>query len=96
MKKAKVVAGLLILVCSLVLVGGVLASNGQVIERSVFGSGGQQVTDGSYILNGTFGEPIASDLALETNYGLSSGYWAGGGITGGGVKVYLPIILKES
>jgi len=92
MKKA-IVPGLLILVCSLVLVGGVLASNGQVIERSVFGSGGEQVTDGSYILNGTIAEPIASDFAQGTDYGHCSGFWCGAGAAG--ARVYLPIILRD-
>jgi hypothetical protein len=89
MKKA-IVPGLLILVCSLALVGGVLASNGVAIERSVLGSGGEQVTDGSlYILNGTLGEPIASDLDLGTSYGLSSGFWWPPEF-----KVYLPLVLR--
>ena len=91
MKKAQVLPGLLILVCSLALVGVVLATNGEVIERSVFGSGGEPVTDGSlYILNGTLGEPIASDLELGTSYGLSSGFW-----WHRYSKIYLPLVMRD-
>jgi hypothetical protein len=98
MKKAKVVLGLLILVCGLALAGGVLAANGSVIERSVFGSGGERVTGGGlYILDGTLGEPIASDVALGTNYGLSSGYWWPRGPSGpsGPSCVYLPLVVRN-
>ena len=96
MAKRKPVALLVVLVCGLFLVGGVLASNGQTIERSVIGGGGQQVTDGSlYILNGTLAEPIASDFAQGTDYGHCSGFWCGAGAgAGAGQRVYLPIILK--
>lgn len=65
----------LILVCGLVLAGGALAANGFAIPRSVIGGGGQQSTGGGYILNGTVGEPIASNLSLEATHGLSSGFW---------------------
>jgi hypothetical protein len=91
MKKAKIALGLLILVCGLVLAGGVLAANGPAIERSVFGSGGEQVTDGSlYVLNGTLGEPIASAIALDTGHGLGSGFW-----WPRESRVYLPLLLRD-
>ena len=76
MKKKQLFPGVLILVCCLALVGAALASNGEVIERSVFGSGGEPVTDGSqFILDGTLGEPIASELEIAADNGLSSGFW---------------------
>jgi hypothetical protein len=95
MAKRKFLALLIVLVCGLFLVGGVLASNGFAVGRSVIGGGGEEVTDGSlYILNGTLGEPIASDLALGTSYGLCSGFWCeGAGVAGR--DVYLPIILRD-
>jgi hypothetical protein len=93
MKKVRITSALLVLVCSLILVGVVLAATSPTIERNVISSGGEQVTDGSqYILNGTIGEPIASDLTFDTTYGLSSGFWAGGGILW--YYVNLPIVLK--
>jgi hypothetical protein len=80
-----------VLVCSLVLAGGVLAATGFAIPRSVIGGGGQQVTGGGYILNGTVGEPIASDLTGgHTGPGLSSGFW-----WPPGYEVYLPLVLKN-
>ena len=95
MAKRKFITLLILLVCGLfLLVGGVLAANGEVIERSVIGGGGEQVTDGSlYTLNGTLGEPVASDLTPATNYGLCSGFWCG---VAGVERVYLPIITKNS
>jgi hypothetical protein len=92
MKKARVVAGFLILFCSLALVGGVLAANGAAIERSVFSSGGEQATDGNlYVLNGTLGEPIAGAVTLGTSYGLGSGFWW----LSGEFKIYLPLVLRN-
>ena len=92
MKKAKIIAGFLILFCSLALVGGVLAANGVAIERSVFSSGGEQVTDGSlYVLNGTLGEPIVGAVALGTSYGLGSGFWW----RSGEFNIYLPLVLRN-
>ena len=81
----------ILLVCGLFLLGGVLASNGVAIERSVVGGGGEQVTDGSlYILNGTLGEPIAGATVLDTGYGLRSGFW-----WPRECKIYLPLVLRN-
>jgi len=90
MSREKVVAGVLIVVCGLMVAGSVLAANGHAIMREVYGSGGQRVSGGSYILDGTFGEPIASNVIVETGYGLGSGYWWPPSF-----KVYLPVVLKS-
>jgi hypothetical protein len=79
-----------VLACSLVLAGAALAANGFAIPRSVIGGGGQQVTGSGYVLNGTVGEPIASDLTVGTTYGLSSGFWWPPRF-----EVYLPLVLKD-
>jgi len=96
-KQAKAMVGSLILACSLALIGSVLAANGPVIERSVFGSGGEQSKGGSLILNGTLGEPIAGGFVPEANYGLGSGYWwprTSGGPSGP-CTMYLPAVLRN-
>jgi hypothetical protein len=91
MAKRRFIPLAVVLVCSLVLAGGALAANGFAIPRSVIGGGGQQVTGGGYILNGTVGEPIASDLTGgHTGPGLSSGFW-----WPPGYEVYLPLDLKN-
>ena len=91
MAKRRVIALSTLLVCGLFVVGSALASNGMAIERSVIGSGGEEVTDGSlYILNGTLGEPVAGTVVLGTDYVLSSGFWAPHEL-----KVYLPVVLKN-
>lgn len=88
-KTASLLAALLLV---LVLVGVVLAQPAAV-SRSVMGGGGEEVSAGSYILNGTLGEPVASDFAQGANYGHCSGFWCGGAEAGG--RVYLPIILRD-
>jgi hypothetical protein len=94
MMRRRFVALSILLVCGLFLVGSVLASNGEVVQRSVIGGGGEPVTDGSlYILNGTVGEPIAGAIAVGGNYGLSSGFWWPHGSSES--KVYLPLVLKN-
>jgi hypothetical protein len=89
--KKKAILVSLILVCGLVLAGSALAADGFAIPRSVIGGGGQQSTGGGYILNGTVGEPIASDLSLEAAHGLSSGYWW----PSGEYAVYLPLVVRD-
>jgi hypothetical protein len=90
MRKAKIILGLLILGCGLVLAGSVLAANGFAIPRSVIGGGGQQATGGGYILNGTVGEPIASGFDQGATYGASSGFW-----WPARYEVSLPLVLKD-
>jgi len=91
MLRKKLVTLLILLVCGLSLVGGVLASNGVAIGRSVIAGGGEQVTDGSlYVLNGTIGEPIAGAIALQAGYGLGSGFW-----WPPGYKIYLPLVMRN-
>ena len=65
----------LVLVCVLLLAGGVLAAGDLSIPRSVIGGGGQPATGTGLVLHGTIGEPIASNLSLQTPYGLSAGFW---------------------
>ena len=92
MAKKRFIVLPILLVCGLFLVGSVLASNGVAIERSVIGGGGEGVTDGSlYILNGTLGEPVASAIVRDTDYGLGSGFWWSGGER----RVYLPLLLRD-
>jgi hypothetical protein len=91
MRKAKIILGLLILVCGLVLAGSALAADGFAIPRSVIGGGGQQSTGGGYILNSTVGEPIASDLNVGAIHGLSSGFWW----PSGEYAVYLPLVVRD-
>jgi hypothetical protein len=92
MTKRKLIALLAAFLLVLALVGVVLAQPDN-ISRSVIGGGGEEVSAGSYILNGTLGEPIASDFAQGTNYGHCSGFWCGAGAAG--ARVYLPIILRD-
>jgi hypothetical protein len=79
-----------VLACSLALAGGALAANGFAIPRSVIGGGGQQVTGGGYILNGTVGEPIASAPNVGASHGLGSGFWSPPRY-----GVYLPLVVND-
>ena len=79
-----------VLACSLLLASSALAANGYGIPRSVIGGGGQQVAGGDYILNGTIGEPIATDLSVGDANGLSSGFW-----WPFWYSVYLPQVVRE-
>ncbi len=90
MNKTKFILGGLIIACGLIVAGSALAANGFVISRDAFGSGGQRVSGGNYILDGTFGEPIAGSVIVENGYGLGSGYWWPPNF-----RVYLPLVLKN-
>lgn len=77
----------------LLLEGGALAADEFAIPRSVIGGGGQRGVSSGYILNGTVGEPIASDFSLGAIYGSSSGFWwSGEGESE--YRIYLPLVLK--
>lgn len=80
----------LVLVCVLLLAGGVLAADDLAISRSVIGGGGQRATGAGIVLHGTVGEPIASNLSLQTTYGLSSGFW-----WPQPYRVYLPLVQHD-
>lgn len=100
MKNTGIVSVLIIVLCSLVLVGSVIAATDPVITRAVFGSAGEPITDGNlYIINSTLGEPIVSNHVVETSHGLSSGYWAKSIINPGSANpsnaVYVPLVLKN-
>jgi hypothetical protein len=91
MAKKLVIPLAVVLACSLALAGGALAANGFAIPRSVIGGGGQPVTGSGYVLNGTVGEPIASNLTGgHTDPGLSSGFW-----WPPRYEVYLPLVVKD-
>ncbi len=90
MRMGKIGLGLLILICSLYLVGHALAANGFAIGRSVIGGGGEEATGGGYILTGTIGEPVASGMQLDTAYGLSSGFWWPRQFS-----IYLPLVQRS-
>jgi len=89
MKRARIVIGSLVLACSLVLVGTVLAANGYVIGRNAIGSGGQQAAGGDFVLNGTIAEPIAGVLSVGPSHGLSSGFW-----WPREYRVFLPLVVR--
>jgi hypothetical protein len=66
-------------------------------SRTVFGSGGGPKTSESYIMQGTSGQTTGVDRRQSSSYVLQSGYWGEywGEVTTLGVRVYLPVVLKE-
>lgn len=91
MRNYTVVIAVLILICTLALVGIVTAANGFVLGRSVIGGGGQEAAGGSYVINGTVSEPIAGELHIGPSYGLRSGFWQ----PNPGWQVFLPLVSRE-
>lgn len=91
MAKKILIPLLVILACGLLLARSATAANGFAIPRSVIGGGGQRVTGGDYILNGTIGEPIASGFSQGTTYGSISGFW-----WPSGCRIYLPLVMRNS
>jgi len=90
--KTIAVVALCIAIGGLAVVGSVLAANGFTIPRSVIGGGGQEASGGGMVLNGTLGEPIASDLQVGPAYGLSSGFWQPAQAR----TIYLPLVLRQA
>lgn len=98
MLKARFLFLILLAVALLISAGVVLAAGGQTtVDRFVIGGGGAHVEAGGYVLVGTVAEPVAGNLdnAAGASYHVSSGFWAGGAVAGGGGGVYLPIVLND-
>ena len=93
MKSARLILAALILLGSLLMVTGVLAA-GEIIQRSVFGSAGDQIAGSGYILRGTMGDPIATCTQIDASYRLGSGYWAGDNFCSHGI--YLTVLMRDS
>ena len=87
-----VLVGLLIL---LLVVGGVLASGGVELPRTVLSNGGGEVSNGSLVLNSTVGQPVAGTIENGT-LRHCSGFWcaAAAPVTPTNLDVYLPLLLK--
>jgi len=94
MKRSTLFLATLALIGTLLVATGALAA-GQVIQRSVVASG-ELATGGSYVLNGTLGESVASNAIIMqgASYGLGSGFWGGGVVFRGG-SMYLPVVMKN-
>jgi len=97
MNKHRAVALLAVLLCCLVLVGGVLAEgspNYDLSWRVVAGGGGTSESP-HYLLNGTSGQGMAG-MGTSAHYRLGGGFWYGLGIpVPPGRTLYLPTILKQ-
>lgn len=54
--------------------------------------GGDQVSAGSYVLEGTVGQPDASAPLIAGGYELTGGYWNGEEATSS--HIYLPLLAR--
>ena len=90
MKRKIAVAILVVVLLSLLVVGGVMATDGLRVSRQVFGSGGERVMGTNLILVGTLGEPISTRWTASGTHGLSSGFW-----WSPWYESYLPLTLKQ-
>ena len=85
------------LVSALLLLGGALAlaqtGGGYDLSWWTIDGGGGSVSAGGYVLEGSIGQPDASDPLVAGGYALTGGFWnADSGSSRS--KVYMPITLK--
>lgn len=82
----------------LLVVSTALAQSGGSYDLSwnTIDGGGGTSSGGSYVLNGTAGQPDASALTGGGSYALIGGFWGEVISTspGGGYSIYLPVILR--
>ena len=83
-------AGLIVLVTALPL----LAASGGPYDVSwdTLDGGGGTSSGGSYTVSGTAGQPDAGPEMSGGSYAVIGGFWGGFG----GVRIYLPVVLKNS
>ena len=87
-------------ILALVVLLGMLAAGGIALAQTsanynlewhVIGGGGQPVTSASYAINSTVGQGAASPpYSASSSYVVSGGYWLSGGL-----RVYLPLVMRE-
>jgi hypothetical protein len=78
-------ACLKILAMVVILLGatsGIFAQSGGtfVIEKSVIAGGGGSAAGGSFVLEGTLGEPLAGRTSTGGVFEVSGGFWGGGNV----------------
>ena len=87
----------LALVSLLLLASVALARGTWSVYRWVVGGGAVHAEKGDYVVNGTFGEPVAGALG-KGPYVLCAGYWCGPGmvIPPAGFRIYLPLVVRKA
>jgi len=89
--------GTLALVILLLLASVALARSTWSVHRWVVGGGAVHAEKGDYVVNGTFGEPVAGALRMGS-YVLCAGYWCGPGmvVPPQGFRIYLPLVVRKT
>jgi hypothetical protein len=87
----------LALVILLLLASVALAHGTWSVYRWVVGGGQVHAERGDYVVNGTFGEPVAGVVG-EGPYVLCAGYWCGPGMLfpPEGFRIYLPVVVRKT
>jgi hypothetical protein len=91
MSKRELTTLAVVLLCSLLLAGVVLASGGPDPDWHVVGGGGGNVQAGDYALNNTIGQALVG-TARDSGYELCSGFWCSALVEH---TIYLPLILRS-
>jgi len=92
MKRTVWLSGWLLALLLLALAGGAYAAiDATTLVRGVVASGGEEVTAGDLVLNGTIGQPVAGPLVANGDVQVGSGFWQK---IPTGMNLYLPQIRK--
>jgi hypothetical protein len=80
----------------LTVAGGVLAASADSFDLGwhVVAGGGGVSSSAGYALHGTAGQPAAGVLS-GGGYVLGSGFWGGGEVVHGTIRVYLPVVMRN-
>ena len=95
MRKTRIVVLAVVLLCTLVIAGGISArmfSDNYGVPWDARWGGGGRSSSGNYANNGTVGQGAIGWMGSD-NYGVGAGYWYH---VIGEYEVYLPLILRES
>ena len=94
--KYKTIALIVLAVLTLWSVLSVLAQGGGGYDLtwSAIDGGGGTIGNGGYALEGTIGQPDASNAASNADYTLSGGFWFSAVALQ--QRIYLPLVLKSA
>lgn len=93
--RPRLLSSLIVLILIVLISFSLALAAGEILPRSLVGSGGGQVSQSGLALHSAVGQPVVG--AVHNNLNLCSGYLCGAGappVSGSDYSLYLPAVLR--